>query len=264
MAATAFSPRIVAGNRTGLLRRCGNVQTSARPARSVSCRLFRKRAQCASISRPGRGVAHEQRRFYAQAAGNQATMTKGAESAEANKPTKNGFHVHFGAGKLGMGLVFNGMVGSDVPFAIMQPPFEGDGDVLLNDDRVKVLINGEETLPGGLAVVNKDTYPNLKDAMKTDRSIVLIHPGEEWDEIISNATSFSCSIGPKVNDIIGPVLEKNVKKMPLEMRPKLFACENDHGAVEKLGERLKGRIEVIPCMVDRICSGREMSQGEIQ
>lgn len=84
------------------------------------------------------------------------------------------------------------------------------------------------------------------------------------DEIIKNATSFSCSIGPKVNDIVGPVLERNKEKVPYEMRPQLFACENDHNAVEALDARLKGRVEVVPCMVDRICSDREIVKGQIK
>jgi hypothetical protein len=48
------------------------------------------------------------------------------------------------------------------------------------------------------------------------------------------------------------------------MRPQLFACENDHNAVEQLDARLKGRVEVVPCMVDRICSGREIVKGAIK
>jgi len=38
--------------------------------------------------------------------------------------------------------------------------------------------------------------------------------------------------------------------------PALFAGENDHGAVEELATALKGRVHVVSCMVDRICTGR--------
>mmetsp|Transcript_45004 Transcript_45004/g.116572 ORF Transcript_45004/g.116572 Transcript_45004/m.116572 type:complete len:521 (-) Transcript_45004:118-1680(-) len=146
----------------------------------------------------------------------------------------------------------------------MQPPFPGECDAILDDERVSVLGNGEEVLPGGLLVVKSDTFEDLKTDMMGDRSLVLIHEGPEWDEIIKNATSFSCSIGPKVNDIVGPVLERNKEKVPYEMRPQLFACENDHNAVEALDARLKGRVEVVPCMVDRICSDREIVKGQIK
>lgn len=81
------------------------------------------------------------------------------------------------------------------------------------------------------------------------------------DKLIKKATSFSTSIGPKVSDVIAPRLVNGRDKVPLEMRPKLFACENDHNAVENLKELLKGRIEVIPCIVDRICSDRVVEGG---
>ena len=44
----------------------------------------------------------------------------------------------------------------------------------------------------------------------------------------------------------------------------LFAAENDHNAVEKLAELLEGKVQVISCMVDRICSTREVVPGAIK
>lgn len=38
----------------------------------------------------------------------------------------------------------------------------------------------------------------------------------------------------------------------------LYACENDHAAVEKLKEELKHKVTVLPCMVDRICATRRI------
>ena len=81
---------------------------------------------------------------------------------------------------------------------------------------------------------------------------------------MKSVTSFSCSIGPSVVDVIGPLLLHNKQQVPLEMRPKLFACENDHNAVERLKEMLKGRVEVVPCMVDRICSTRDVEPGALK
>jgi len=42
-------------------------------------------------------------------------------------------------------------------------------------------------------------------------------------------------------------------------QPLLFCCENDHGSVMKLKERLAGHVRVIDCMVDRVCTGRTIS-----
>jgi len=207
------------------------------------------------------------RRYQRPQAERQPVLASAAATEPASTNTKlntDGFHVHFGAGKLGLGLVFNAMVSSNVPFAIMQPPFPGDADALLNDKTVDVVINGESKISGGLTVITADNFADMKDSMKAGRSLVLIHPGPEWDEIVKEATSFSCSIGPKVCEIVGPIVEKDRLKLPKEMRPKLFACENDHDAVESLGELLKGKIEVIPCMVDRICSSRKVEPGKFE
>lgn len=45
--------------------------------------------------------------------------------------------------------------------------------------------------------------------------------------------------------------------VPIEKQPKLFCCENDHDAVMKLKAQLKGKVFVIDCMVDRVCTARE-------
>jgi len=213
---------------------------------------------------PRAGHAH-QRPLVASSASSLGSSgrseTSVIDAQRSMSPSKDGFHIHFGAGKLGLGLVFKGLVGSGVPFSILNPPFEGDTDALLGDKSAEVVVNGESILPGGLTVVTKDSFPGMKEAMMKDRSILLTFEGEEWDELIPKATSFSCSIGPKVCDIIGPVLERNCAKVPVELRPRLFACENDHEAVQSLKELLKGRVEVIPCMVDRICSEREVVPG---
>ena len=47
--------------------------------------------------------------------------------------------------------------GQRVPFAVMQPPFPGNCDALLEDETVDVIVNGESSrLPGGLSVVTKE------------------------------------------------------------------------------------------------------------
>ena len=44
-------------------------------------------------------------------------------------------------------------------------------------------------------------------------------------------------------------------------QPICFCCENDHNSVMKLQEVLKGRVAVVPCMVDRICSDRQIKSS---
>ncbi|CAN0499462.1 unnamed protein product, partial [Discosporangium mesarthrocarpum] len=41
-----------------------------------------------------------------------------------------------------------------------------------------------------------------------------------------------------------------------ENRLKKKTGENDHDLVSKVGETLQGKVDTVPCMVDRICTGR--------
>ena len=52
-----------------------------------------------------------------------------------------------------------------------------------------------------------------------------------------------------------PLLE-TLPEVPRAEQPILFACENDHAAVKKLKGQLGGRVFVVDCMVDRVCTGR--------
>ncbi|CAN0010232.1 unnamed protein product [Ascophyllum nodosum] len=47
---------------------------------------------------------------------------------------------------------------------------------------------------------------------------------------------------------------------PFEERPVLYACENDHDAVRRVGEMVTSKVTTIPCMVDRICTGRKIGE----
>ena len=80
---------------------------------------------------------------------------------------------------------------SEVPFAVMQPPFPGDCDALLEDETVGVIVNGESRLPGGLSVVTKDNFAASKEQMVKDRSMVLIHPGPLW---VRDPSQYLCCI----------------------------------------------------------------------
>jgi hypothetical protein len=53
------------------------------------------------------------------------------------------------------------------------------------------------------------------------------------------------------------------RRVTLVSRQVLYACENDHSAVEELAALLHSRVEVVPCMVDRICSDRSIKRSAI-
>ena len=69
--------------------------------------------------------------------------------------------------------------------------------------------------------------------------------------LVSQATSFSCALGPAVEVLVDSLI--NLPDVEDEARPVLFACENDHSLVEKVQFALRTKIEAVPCMVDRIC-----------
>jgi HAD superfamily hydrolase (TIGR01509 family) len=69
--------------------------------------------------------------------------------------------------------------------------------------------------------------------------------------LVSQATSFSCALGPAVDVLVNLLV--NLPDCEDESRPVLYACENDHSSVEKLQFALRTKIEAVPCMVDRIC-----------
>jgi len=73
-------------------------------------------------------------------------------------------------------------------------------------------------------------------------------------KLASKANSFSCSLNKGLPD-----LKRLLSNLPVRADPpKLFACENDHEAVEQLAADLSGKVAVVPCMVDRICSKRDI------
>ncbi|CAM9846357.1 unnamed protein product, partial [Hapterophycus canaliculatus] len=80
---------------------------------------------------------------------------------------------------------------------------------------------------------------------------------------VERATTLSISLGPSMSDVVLPLLEC-VGPKPEGERPALYACENDHDAVHKLEEALAGRVDVVSCMVDRICTERRITADWIE
>ncbi|CAM9804484.1 unnamed protein product, partial [Hapterophycus canaliculatus] len=80
--------------------------------------------------------------------------------------------------------------------------------------------------------------------------------------LFSQATSFSCSLGAAMAIAMVPLLEQ-LEDKPEEERPVLYACENDHDAVRRVGEMVTSKVTTIPCMVDRICTGRQIGEYDV-
>ena len=56
-------------------------------------------------------------------------------------------------------------------------------------------------------------------------------------------------MGPALTSWLAPMLEWLPVREEVSERPTLYACENDHMAVQDLARSLEGRVVVIPCLV---------------
>eukprot|EP01055_Gregarina_sp_Pseudo9_P000065 Gregarina_sp_Pseudo_9__64@NODE_1042_length_1941_cov_172_603049_g934_i1_p1_GENE_NODE_1042_length_1941_cov_172_603049_g934_i1NODE_1042_length_1941_cov_172_603049_g934_i1_p1_ORF_typecomplete_len567_score67_47Mannitol_dh_C/PF08125_13/0_0061Mannitol_dh_C/PF08125_13/1_1e03_NODE_1042_length_1941_cov_172_603049_g934_i11041804 len=181
------------------------------------------------------------------------------------------FHVHLGGGKLGLGLVLKTLQASGQRFVLLQNARglwldlhkpAGVDTVTPGVDTVEVQYNDEAPITLGLIYQSPDSLEELQRLTSLSPLIrgwvVVTNSHETKRMLIKQATTLSISVGSAgvvtVGDLLDEVLDGNSG-----LEPTLFACENDHNAVSKLEARLKSKAHVIPCMVDRICSGLTIS-----
>eukprot|EP00465_Bigelowiella_longifila_P002673 CAMPEP_0185253216 /NCGR_PEP_ID=MMETSP1359-20130426/2059_1 /TAXON_ID=552665 /ORGANISM="Bigelowiella longifila, Strain CCMP242" /LENGTH=510 /DNA_ID=CAMNT_0027835559 /DNA_START=40 /DNA_END=1572 /DNA_ORIENTATION=- len=186
-------------------------------------------------------------------------MIPRCEPSSSSTPHLRSLHLHFGAGKLGLGLLLEAIEASNcMDYAIVQRPSSSWKELIKHDvKRIRVKVNGE--------IVGKDMrFLHGKDVTKAKAGqgpFFIASTGKALLEVVRRATSFSCSLN-KGLDGIKVILGRLPKR---NNPPKLYACENDHAAVEDIARELDGRVTVIPCMVDRICSQRVInSNGTIE
>ena len=172
---------------------------------------------------------------------------------------KTRLHLHFGAGRLGLGLVVPAVSASGVPFAVVQRPkarwqqlFRHGGS---RPDQLRVSVNSKVVVQNVDVVTARESVP---EAMPP-QSLVFGSSLDELGELLSRATSFSCSLGGAMEGVLLPLLSTLPECDDQREPPLLFACENDHAAVESLQRKLAGRVDVVSCMVDRVCTGCEVS-----
>mmetsp|Transcript_30027 Transcript_30027/g.49070 ORF Transcript_30027/g.49070 Transcript_30027/m.49070 type:complete len:474 (+) Transcript_30027:61-1482(+) len=171
------------------------------------------------------------------------------------------FHTHFGAGRLGLGLVAPAIERSGVPYCVVQRPKTtwkaisktGSGSALA------ITVNGEPVV--------KEMKVALGDLEAADyigaQSLALLGSNlEVLKDLTQQSTSFSCALGSAAKKVLVPLMMELPVRGPGK-RPILYACENDHGMVDIISKQLEGRVDVISCMVDRICTGRTIEANRI-
>eukprot|EP01084_Bolivina_argentea_P194711 334127_1 len=174
------------------------------------------------------------------------------------------FHVHFGAGRLGMGLLSPVIATAHkegIPFCIVNDPV-GDYEQLVQKmpEYVNFLVNGELVLDKVRLVVHSSQLPDDISLLlaKDTRLFICSSDQDLVRRLVSLATTLSTSLGPVLEKVISPFFLESKTNEKI-----LYCCENDHGAVNDLRDTLNGRVEVVTCMVDRICTGRELDGNQI-
>lgn len=220
------------------------------------------------------------------------SSTIARNNSESNAALAGRFHVHFGAGKLGLGLIIPSIGASEVPYAIIQRP-SGAFKPILGDSgerKVKLMESGSASEQLLLFATTLEDIPTswrqwLESMDRSERTAPVAPPSCPADILdgsiprgifvctdaesslssllVKAATSFSCSLGPGVGGLKAMLTEERLPKRQNMLgkarpAPALFAGENDHKAVDDLAEALAGRCDVVSCMVDRICTERRI------
>jgi len=166
-------------------------------------------------------------------------------------------HVHFGAGRLGMGLVVPAIAATGVPFAVVQRPKKRWQELWMSPhelDELDLCIN-DGVVAHRVRVVNSNDMPDFLPP----QTLVFGGADEETKQLAGRATTLSCSLGAAMAKVMAPLL-KDLPKVPIQEQPVLYCCENDHAAVARLSRTLAGRVRVVDCMVDRVCTGRRITK----
>lgn len=170
-------------------------------------------------------------------------------------------HVHFGAGRLGLGLVVPILVHRqeqhpNARFAIFQRPKHDCWHGLQVVDEVDVVINKKGVTR--LRCVNDHTpLERLHTLLSQSREPLLVSASriELLTPILALASSFSTAVG--VAGLSG--VQEGLALVPAKSkRAPLFAFENDTEAIQKLASAASHLVEVIPVSCDRVCMERRI------
>jgi len=172
---------------------------------------------------------------------------------------KEPFHVHFGAGKIGLGLVLPALEHSGIKYAVINNP-RSLSEITAKGPGSSIDIN----VNGKTCVSKMQVFLDGVNANELgEKSLVCgTHP-DTILAIMERATSFSCSLGAGMDKVLFPLLDL-LPVTSLNEQPTLYACENDHKAVEELGSKLIGKVNINCCMIDRICTDRTITKDDIQ
>ncbi len=187
------------------------------------------------------------------------------ENRTWKEKSRRGFHLHIGAGRLGLGLVLPAVARSGTPIGVLQRPSDAWAP-LMSSKRMDIMVNQETAVKDMIMVRDLMELPNWDE--RRPNLFVLSEDPVLLQILVRTATSFSMSLGPFMKDVI-PLL--STLPLPEEsddptdfVAPVLYAAENDHHMVEEVAEALAGRLDVCTVMVDRICTDRKISELRVE
>ena len=202
-----------------------------------------------------------------------ARLTEAKARDSAVEATAQVVHVHVGAGRLGLGLVLpalaagvkehgGGLVVLQRPSATWAPIQHGC--------LVAFTVNGETTCTlRAVRAEGAEVRSLLAEggAGGYDGLLLLTLDDASLDNLAACATSVSSSLGPALQKGLEPLVAALGRADPARLGGgtlRLYAAENDHAAVEKLGARDEYRaLRLLPLLVDRVCTACDVSESEV-
>lgn len=192
-------------------------------------------------------------------------------------------HVHFGAGRLALGLVIKAMEKGNVKDVVVVQRESADFSSILSSPFVSsfpIIVNGE-TVSTFRVYVQPEEIKELIHKLKERQQLLLQHKKQQQQEmkperhfvitsdtslclsLLSIARSASCALGPGLRAYMSPLVNK-LPDTPPSRQIYLYGCENDHATLEQLQFEFKNKIKLLPCMVDRICAERVIYKDRIE
>jgi hypothetical protein len=174
--------------------------------------------------------------------------------------SKSCIHAHVGCGRLGLGLVVPSLAKGCDKIILVQRPSAAwtlNEKVLEDGSQIACCVNSHKVLT---LEVCSSPDANVAERLATSQhGLLLLSTSERhMDAVASVATSSSVSLGP--------ALAKGLEPLAAALRRKgsrlvCYAAENDHDAVERYA-KTDVPFRLVPLLVDRVCTGRELTQRE--
>jgi len=138
-----------------------------------------------------------------------ARMRRNATAAAPPTPSERSarFHMHFGAGRLGLGLVVPAIAASGVPFAVVQRPKPRWEEIFsqTEESTVELTVNDEVTGHNLEVIIAHDG--GRAPATLPASSLVFGAETADLRDVLLKTTSFSCSLGAAMNKVMRRTLE---------------------------------------------------------